>query len=204
MLLAILGAGGHGRVVAESAASLGWTVDFFDDDQSRTVDCWCVVGNSEAMLDAAGRYDGVFVAIGNNRNRLNWLGRLESVGARILTICDPSSKLSPSAVLGSGSYLAPGSIVCTGAVLGKACIVNTAATVDHDCVLSDAVHLSPGVHLSGGVEIGEASWIGTAGAVRNNIRIGSDVVVGVGGVVVSDIVSGSTVVGVPARPLERF
>lgn len=203
MLLAILGAGGHGRVVAESAVALGWTVEFFDDARSGGGDGGSVTGTSEALLDATGRYDGVFVAIGHNRTRLAWQGRLARAGARIATICDPSSERSPSAVLGTGCFLARGSIVCTGAVLGMACIVNTAATVDHNCVLSDAVHLSPGVHLSGEVKIGEASWIGTAGAVRNNIRIGSDVIVGVGSVVISDIVSGSTVIGVPARPLAR-
>lgn len=203
MLLAVLGAGGHGRVVAESAAALGWSLVFFDDVRSGMVDGWSVAGSAKTLLDEAGRFDGVFVAIGDNRKRLEWHRALEGLGASMPAICDPSSQLSSSAVLGSGSYLARSSIVGTGAVVGKACIVNTAATVDHDCVLLDAVHLSPGVHLSGGVEVGEASWIGTSGAVRNNIRIGSNVVVGVGGVVVSDIVSGSTVVGVPARPLER-
>lgn len=201
MRLGILGAGGHGRVVAESAASSGWSVSFFDDTREGPVDGWPVAGKAIDLLEA--QVDGVIVAIGNNRLRLAWITRLRSAGSRIVTIADPSSQISKSAHVGDGSFVAGGAIVGTGARLGSGCIINTAATVDHDCRLADGVHLSPGTHLSGGVEIGEASWLGTGSAVRNNITIGTDVIVGVGSVVVSDVAAGQTVVGVPARPLEK-
>lgn len=203
MRLAILGAGGHGRVVADSAASLGWMVAFFDDARAGEVDGWPVLGRAEDLLNAPSRFDGVIVAIGNNRARLDRIGQLRLAGANITTIMDPSSRVSGSAVIGEGTFLARGGIVSTGAVLGVGCVVNTAASVDHDCRLGDAVHLSPGVRLSGRVTIGEASWLGTGSSVRNNISIGPDVIVGVGGVVVSNIDGGQTVVGIPARQLEK-
>ena len=202
MHLAILGAGGHGRVIAESAVSSGWTVSFFDDALVGQVDGLPVAGKAADVVDA--QLDGAIVAIGNNRVRLAWIEQLRAAGMRIVTIADPSSQVSKSARIGDGCFIARGAIVGTGAVLGSGCIINTAATVDHDCRLADGVHISPGAHLSGGVEIGEASWLGTASAVRNNITIGSDVIVGVGGVVVSDIGSGQTIVGVPARPMEKL
>jgi sugar O-acyltransferase (sialic acid O-acetyltransferase NeuD family) len=202
MLLAILGAGGHGRVIAESAVSSGWTVNFFDDALVGQVDGLPVAGKAADVIDA--RVDGAIVAIGDNRIRLAWIGRLRASGVRIVTVADPSSQVSITARIGDGSFIARGAIVSTGAILGSGCIINTAATVDHDCRLGDGVHISPGAHLSGAVQIGEASWLGTACAVRNNITIGSDVIVGVGGVVVNNVGNGQTVVGVPARPMEKL
>lgn len=199
--LAIIGAGGHGRVVAESAAAAGWEAVFYDDHLTGLVDGWPVGGKADDAL--ATRCDGTIVAIGNNRLRLDWIERLRAAGVTLATIIHPSAVVSRSAALGEGTFLAPGAIVGTGAVLGAGCIVNTAASVDHDCSLAEAVHLSPGVHLSGEVTIGTASWLGTGSSVRNRIRIGRDVVVGVGGVVVRDVDDGRTVIGVPARPLEK-
>lgn len=198
--LAIIGAGGHGRVVAESAAAAGWDPLFFDDYVAGPIDGLPVVSTHDVW---AAQCEGAIVAIGNNRARMEWLERLRDAGITLSAIVDPSARVSRSAVLGDGTFLAPGSVVGTGAVLGMGCIINTSASVDHDCRLANAVHLSPGVHLSGDVTIGAASWLGTGSSVRNKIKIGRDVVVGVGGVVIRDVPDGQTVVGVPARPLEN-
>lgn len=201
MRLAILGAGGHGRVVAESAVALGWEVVFFDDGRDGDIDGWPVVGNFADIFDVAP--DSVLVAIGDNRTRLSRLQQLSERGLRLATVIDPSAIVSVSARIGEGSFIARGAVVSTGATLGRGCIVNTSASVDHDCQIASAVHLSPGVHLSGSVRIGDCSWLGTGSSVRNNVTIGHDVVVGAGGAVVNDIGNGLIVVGVPARVLER-
>ncbi len=199
--LAIIGAGGHGRVVAESAAAAGWATIFFDDHVMGQIDGSPVGGTAHDVL--ATQCDSAIVAIGNNRVRLEWIARLRAAGFTLGTIAHPSALVSRSAIVGEGTFLAAGAIVGTRAVLGTGCIINTAASVDHDCFLGDAVHLSPGVRLSGEVTIGTATWLGTGSAVRNKIKIGRDVVVGVGGVVVRDVEDGQTVIGVPARPWEK-
>lgn len=201
MRLAILGAGGHGRVVAESAAALGWTISFFDDRHTGNVDGWPISGKAADIFDIS--CDCVLVAIGDNRTRLSWLHKLEEHNLNFATVIDPSALVSPSAEVGAGSFIARGAVVSTGARVARGCIVNTLASVDHDCLLADGVHLSPGVHLSGNVWIGECSWIGTGSSIRNNVMIGQDVVVGVGSAVVRDIENGQIVVGVPARVLEK-
>ena len=201
--LAILGAGGHGQVVADSAADLGWQITFFDDTRTGDIGDWVVGGRSDELERQVTQFDGVIVGIGNNRLRLDWSLRLKAAGGNLATIIDPSSRVSSRAAIGPGTFLAAGSIVNIGAVLGQACIINTGATVDHDCRLNDGVHLSPGAHLSGMVAVGTRSWLGTACSVRNNLHIGSDVTAGVGSVIVSDISDGLIVTGVPARPLEK-
>lgn len=203
MKLAILGAGGHGGVVADSAEALGWDVCFFDDGRSGRFGEWEIAGGSDQLLAQANMFDGVIVGIGANRARLDWLTRLRQSGGKIITVIDRAATVSTRASIGEGCYLAAGSVVNRAAVIETGCIINTGSTVDHDCHLAEGCHLSPGVHLSGLVRIGRASWMGTGTSVRNNIVIGDDVVAGVGSVIVSNIGSGLTVVGVPARPLER-
>lgn len=203
MRLAILGAGGHGGVIADSAESLGWKVSFFSDGHSGQVSQWEILGSGALLLERASEFEGVMVAIGNNVARLDWLNRLQTAGARIATIIDRTAIVSSQASIGEGCFLAPGSIVNRATTIARGCIINTAATVDHDCHVGEACHLSPGVHLSGTVRIGRMSWLGTGTSVRNNVVIGDAVVAGVGSVIVNDIASGLMVVGIPARPLER-
>jgi sugar O-acyltransferase (sialic acid O-acetyltransferase NeuD family) len=201
--LAVLGAGGHGRVVADSAHQLGWDVTFFDDSRTGDVDGWRIGGRFSDIEVRASGFDGAIVAIGNNRARLGWSLRLKNAGIRLVTIADAASRVSSRARIGEGTFFAAGAVINVGVEIGLACIINTSASVDHDCVLSDGVHLSPGVHLSGAVSVGSCAWLGTGTAVRNDRRIGANVVAGVGSVIVKDVADGLIVAGVPAKPLEK-
>lgn len=201
--LAILGAGGHGRVVADSAAASGWNVTFFDDSLTGMMDGWTIAGVTADFNRQAKAFDGAIVGIGNNRARLDLSLRLQSAGVSLAVVIDPTSRVSTRAEIGAGSFLAAGSVVNIGASIGRACIINTSATVDHDCRLGDGVHLSPGVHVSGTVSIGACSWLGTGATVCNNLHIGDNVIAGVGSVIVTEISDGLIVVGVPARPMKK-
>ncbi|MCO5101254.1 MAG: acetyltransferase [Burkholderiaceae bacterium] len=198
--LAILGAGGHGRVVADCAREMRrWTcIVHYDDDRSSDPG---VRGNLESAFAVESPDVDFIVALGNGELRLRWLGRLQAAGKSIAAIVHPSAVVSAGAFVGTGTVVVAGAVVNVGAVLGGGCIVNTLAGVDHDCRLADGVHVSPGAHLAGEVTVGERSWIGIGSAVRHRVRIGRDVVVGAGAVVVRDVPDGCTVVGVPARPV---
>lgn len=203
--LAILGAGGHGRVVADCAEMCGFAqVDVFDDDTSRTTTGpFRIAGTSADLLASAGDYEGVVVALGNSAARLNFQRALETAGARMMVLVHPKAIVSRHVHLGPGSVVFAGAVINVGVDLGRACIVNTGATLDHDCRLADGVHVAPGAHLAGGVTVGEATWIGVGAAVREYVTIGNRVFIGAGGVVVKSVPDGLTVVGNPARPLQR-
>lgn len=204
--LAVLGASGHGKVVADTALACGFTqVLFFDDAWPQRVanGGWSVEADSRTLLAEAGRFDGVLVAIGNCAVRLARQRELEAAGATLATLVHPRAWVSPGARLGAGTVVMAGAVVNVDAVLGDACIVNTGATVDHDCVLADGVHVSPGAHLAGNVAVGACSWLGIGCVVRQNIRIGTHVMAGAGAVLVADIADGLTVAGNPARPLSQ-
>ncbi|MFZ4801584.1 MAG: NeuD/PglB/VioB family sugar acetyltransferase, partial [Chlorobium sp.] len=161
--LAILGASGHGKVVADAALNSGWEeVLFFDDawPDVSAVGVWPVVGGTRELLEQASCFDGVVVAIGSNATRLEKQSLLEQAGVPIATIVHPSAIVSAYSDIGKGSVLFAGVVVNAFSTTGRACILNTSATVDHDCLLGDAVHVSPGAHLAGGVVVGQATWIG--------------------------------------------
>jgi sugar O-acyltransferase (sialic acid O-acetyltransferase NeuD family) len=204
--LAILGASGHGKVVADAALESGWDdVVFFDDrwPSIEAVGDWIIVGDSRALLAALELTDGVIVGIGDCKVRHEKHSLLAGRGARIPVVKHPAAWVSSRSRVGAGSVIMAGAVVNIDAALGDACIVNTGSTIDHDCTVGRSVHVAPGAHLSGRVSVGDRSWIGVGACVRQGIRIGADAVIGAGAVVIKDVDDGTTVVGVPARPVHR-
>lgn len=200
--LALLGASGHGKVVADAAESFGWhSVVFFDDAWPglERNGAWPVEGGTAELFARLPEFDGILVAIGNNRIRFEKLLALRAAGAGIATLIHPSACVSRYAKLGEGTVVLAGAVVNAYARTGMGCILNTGCSVDHDAVLADAVHISPGGRLAGGVRVGELSWIGIGASVRQSLRIGNRVMVGAGAAVVTDLPDDVTAVGVPAR-----
>lgn len=202
--LALLGASGHGKVVADIALTAGWQEVVFFDDAWPTMMVnghWPVVGDTAVLQGQLHEFDGVLVAIGNCNIRLEKQQVLKKAGAAIPTLVHPHACVSRFVRLGAGTVVMAGAVVNVDASVGDACIINTGSTIDHDCVLSCGVHISPGANLSGNVTVGSCSWIGVGSAVKQGVNIGCRVMVGAGSVVIGNIPDDSTVVGVPARPL---
>ena len=198
--LSILGASGHGKVVAEIAEILGWNVVFFDDayPNIKKIEGWSVIGNTGDLVASIKDGDGCFVAIGNNTIRLNKYELLASNGAKIPVLIHPSAIISRYSTVGEGSVVMAGVVINSFAEIGKYCILNTSCTIDHDCVLGNSVHVSPGANLAGAVAVGECAWIGLGSGVRQGIKIGKNVTVGAGAVVIEDLPENVMAVGVPA------
>lgn len=201
--LAIFGASGHGRVIADVAENNDWQVSFFDDAEPREGATLGMpyLGSFRDLLLQHGDFDGAFVAIGNNAIRLEKSRELIAAGVFLPVLVHPSACVSRYAQVGSGSVIMPGAVVNAGARIKFACIVNTSASVDHDCLLEDGVHISPGAHLAGQVSVGSCSWVGIGAAVRQLVHIGSRAVIAAGAVVVKDVQDAAIVAGVPAKKL---
>lgn len=196
--LVIIGASGHGKVVADIAKQNGYDPIVFLDDNETVKDCggYEVVGKCSSFTD----YDcDIFVAIGNPVVREMFLKELEKSGKNIPVLIHPGAIVAENAAIGKGTVIAAGAVVNPGAVIGNGCIINTCASVDHDCGVENCVHVSVGAHVAGTVSIGQRTWIGAGATVSNNVSICEDTMVGAGAVVVKDICEKGTYVGVPAR-----
>ncbi len=199
----IVGAGGHGVVVAEIAEEVGFQVEGFIDDNpslvGRQVMDWKVLGGRKVIPAGA----TVALAVGENTARADLLQEAEKSGWDLPVLIHPSSVISHSTKLGAGAIAAAHTVVNARAVIGPACILNTSSSVDHDCVLGKSVHIAPGVRLAGGVTVGDRTLIGIGSCVIPGIKIGYDCVIGAGSTVVSDIPHGSKAFGNPARVRKR-
>lgn len=201
--LLIIGASGHGKVVAEIAIRMGFwnSVAFLDDNEellySLSLD---VIGRSSDFLDFIEDSD-FFVAVGNNEIRERIQLELEEAGASIVSLIHPSAIIASEVEIGSGTVVMAGVVVNCSTKVGRGCILNSCCCVDHDNVIGDFVHVSPGVCLAGSVSVGSGTWLGIGSVVINNVSVCGSCVVGAGGVVIGNIVEPGTYVGVPVRKL---
>lgn len=203
--LLIIGASGHGKVIADIAYNMNkWDeINFLDDnDEIKSSIGYDVIGKSSDMQKYIKDYD-YFVAIGNNNIRTKIQSQLEMLGANIATLIHPSTIIGKQVTIGIGVAIMAGVIINCCSKIGKGAIINTGVTIDHDCNISDYVHLSPGVHLAGTVSIGSKTWIGIGSTVSNNLDICSNCVIGAGSVVIKSINKEGTYVGVPAKALDK-
>lgn len=191
----LIGAGGHGKVVADIVRCCGDEVlGFLDDKRPDALTGFHILGTT----DDVGSMDDVwyFPAIGNASVREKIVRK--NPNARWYTAIHPSAVIAKDASVGQCSCVMANAVINSGARIGTGCIINTAATVDHDCLLDDFVHICPGAHVAGTVEIGRRVWVGIGASIVNNISIFSDVTVGAGATVISSINCSGTYVGTPA------
>ncbi|MCM1461041.1 MAG: acetyltransferase [Bacteroides sp.] len=193
--LIIIGASGHGKVVADIAERNGYQNIIFLDDDVTVKNCgkYSVVGNSQ---DASHMEGDVIVAIGNVKSRKRISEQYQN---RLVTLVHPDAIIADNVKLGAGTVIMAGTVINADAVIGNGCIVNTGSSIDHDCMIGDYVHVAVGAHLCGMVTIESDTWIGAGAVISNNISVCSNCMIGAGAVVVKDIKESGTYVGCPVR-----
>ncbi len=196
--LIIIGASGHGKVVADIARLCGYDDISFLDDKDNVTECngYKVIGKTCDYQ----KYDCDFlVAIGNSKIRKNIQQQLEKADKSIITLVHPNAVIGENVKIGKGTVAMAGAVINPSTQIGEGCIINTCASVDHDNVIGDFVHISVGAHLAGTVTVGDGTWIGIGTTVSNNISVCENCLIGAGAVVVDNLTESGTYIGVPAR-----
>lgn len=200
--LVIIGASGHGKVVADIAQKNGYKDIVFLDDDPGKLSCggYPVVGKISKVFDMDRK---CFVAIGNTRIRKKIQEKISEAGIVIVSLIHPNSVIADDVILESGTVVMAGAVINSGTVIGRGCIVNTCSSLDHDCKIGSFCHIAVGAHIAGTVEIGNETWIGAGATVSNNIYICSGCMIGAGAVVIHNIENTGTYVGIPATFVKK-
>jgi acetyltransferase EpsM len=202
----ILGAGGHGQVVADILLAMKRTgrgrtiVGFLDDDSTLWRRQFLGIPVLGALCDLpAIDHELVVVAVGDNGRRRQIGHDLAAQRRRFLTAVHPAAVLGGRVQVGTGTVICAGVVVNTAAKIGDGVILNTGAIVEHHCTIGDFSHVAPGARLGGEVTIGETCLIGMGATVLPGIEVGHGAIVGAGATVTQNVKEGSTVIGTPAR-----
>ncbi len=202
----ILGAGGHGQVVADTlmrmrdAGAQVIPLGYLDDAvamQNQTLLGLPVLGRMTDLAQIA--HTAIVIAIGDNGTRQNLFDRLRQQGECFIVARHPQTVIAPDVRIGPGTVICAGVIINPGAVIGANVILNTACTVDHHNTIGDHAHIAPGVHLGGDVQIGAGTLVGIGATVMPQRQVGAWSVVGAGALIHVDLPSHAVAVGLPAK-----
>jgi sugar O-acyltransferase (sialic acid O-acetyltransferase NeuD family) len=209
MKCVIIGAGGHGRVVLDILHNAGKhdVVGFVDSNpelKGRRIDGQPILGKFEDLeqLREIHSIDAAVIAIGDNGTRRFFAQRVKQQNLKLINAVHPSANIAENAGLGENIVIAAGAMVSAHCQIGDSVILNTGCIVDHESMIGTATHVCPGAKLAGRVTVEAGAFVGIGATVIQCIRIGYEAVVGAGAVVTSDVTPMTTVVGVPARPVQ--
>jgi len=206
--VAIIGAGGHGREIAD----IFWhqiqdgkhinMLGFIDDNPAldgKMIDDLPILGNWEWLSKQDKKRVSVIIAVGNPQIHKKIALKVLKNGFKFTNAVSPLARISPFAEIGNGIAIFPQAIINPGSSIGNYCIINVAATISHDTKVGPFTNINPGAHLAGNVIVGEGCYIGMGSNIIQGTTIGKWSVLGAGSAVIRDIPVRSTAVGVPAK-----
>jgi sugar O-acyltransferase (sialic acid O-acetyltransferase NeuD family) len=203
--LLVLGAGGHARTVLSILDSLGqWEVvgilDREEKSEKEIISGVSVLGSwgNLSKFRSQGISNAV-VAVGDNLERRQLFGLLTESGFSIPTLVHPGAFVDKSATLGGGCVICVGAIICAQVKLGSNVLVNAGPIVDHETIVEDDVHIGSGCNISGRVKIGQRAFLGISTTIFEKKRVGRNVVLGAGSVLMDNLPNDVVACGAPAK-----
>ncbi len=197
--LVIIGAGGHGKVIADIALKNGYKdISFLDDNAKGECLSFPIIGTSEKLTNLNDGKTDFIIAVGDNSIRQKIA---EKYDVNWVSLIHTSAIIATNVEIGKGTVVMAGAIINPDAQIGEHCIINTGAIIEHDNVIENYVHISPNAALGGTVAVGESTHIGIGATVKNNIKICGDSIIGAGAVVVKNLDEVGVYVGVPSKKL---
>ena len=170
--LLLVGAGGFGRVVSETAV-LNYDCAFVDDGFGMCTEiCGVeVIGNTSDLPTLFGEYKKLIVTIGNNRVRESIYNIAVKIGYEFPNLVHPSTYISPYAKIGWGCVFLNHVTVQNGSVVGNGVLLNPGVEIHHDCSVDDFDLIYTNSVVRTYAKVGKRVRIGS------NVTISNDAVV---------------------------
>lgn len=213
-LFGIYGAGGCGRGVLPLArAQLLALVDpyelVFVDDRppSTSINGHRCLTYAQFLHDQAAERK-MSLAVANGTVRSNLAARCVSDGIGFFEVRAANVVEMDAVEIGEGAILSPFVTLTSNIRIGRHFHANLYSYVEHDCVIGDFVTLAPGAKCNGNVVLEDQVYIGAGAVIKQghsdeSLVIGKGAVVGMGSVVTRSVSPGETVVGNPARSVNK-
>lgn len=202
--LVVVGAGGHGKVVADALLVSGETILGFVDDRREpgsTVYGLPVLGPLGWFEKNVAR---AALAIGDNVARRRASDAIVASGSTLVRAIHPRAVVSPSARVDAGAVVMALAVLNPDCVVEQGAIVNTGAIIEHDCIVGAFAHVSPNAVLAGGCRVGAGAHVGVGAAMLPGRSVGEGTVVGGGALVARDLPAHVVAYGVPAHPMRNL
>ena len=204
--LLIVGAGGHTRVVIDTAEKNKYEIigiiDINFTGKKEKIFGYDVLGNFDFIKKYEIENINCFIAIGDNSKRKKYYNMVKDLGCKIPNLIHPTAVISDYIDLSEGVFINAGCIINAGAIIGKNVIINTGSIIDHEVKIGDFSHIAPGCKIGGRVKFGAMTFVGIGTDIIDQIDIGENVIIGAGSVVVNSIAPNITVVGIPAKRIK--
>jgi acetyltransferase EpsM len=202
--VAIIGHGGHGKVVQDllSCFPEKRLLAFLDNRYSTLIEDENIVCAPVSFAKHLIQhfYDIRFIlAVGDNAQRKHIFDTLKLPNEFYLTLIHPNAYVSSSSTIGDGTVIMANAVVNSGADVGDHAIINSGAIIEHDCKVGRFAHISPNATLTGSVRVEEGVHVGSGATLLPSIRVNEWTKIGAGATVLEDIPAYSTAVGVPAK-----
>lgn len=202
--MAIVGYSGHSYVIIDIFLSAGRLVTAYCDQEEKTNNPYHLtyLGKESEVIDKLKEFD-FFACVGHNGIREKIHTQLSQLLGNPINAIHPSAVISGSVKMGDGVMIAANATLNPLVQIGRGVICNTSVSIDHECIIGDFAHIAPGAVLCGNVAVGRNTFVGANSVIKQGITIGNNVTIGAGTVVLKDVPDNTTIVGNPARILEK-
>ncbi|MGB3946581.1 MAG: acetyltransferase [Bacteroidia bacterium] len=204
--LILIGGGGHCKscidvIEQEGKYTIVGILDLPDKKGNRVLD-YEIIGNDNDYEKYKQRNCEFLITVGQIKTatvRKKIFEKLNALDAKLAIVVSSRAYVSKHAIIDKGTIVMHNAFVNAGAKVGANCILNSGCNVEHDVVIGDYSHISTGVFVNGDCKIGKEVFVGSNATISNQVNVGNHVIVGAGSLVIKNIESNRTVVGVPTK-----